>query len=210
MKESKEFWDKGAHRYAKSRIRDEASYQKKLAITQEYFQPDWSVLEFGCGTGSTALIHAPHVKQIVATDLSGKMLEIAQRKARDANVKNVSFQQGTLDSLDFEAESFNAVLGLNVLHLIENVDATLSSVHGLLKPGGIFVSSTALVGELSVIWRLLIPLMQLIGLAPYVNRFGKEQLVSKLTNAGFSIDREWQPGKASVFIVAKKQPELTP
>lgn len=206
MKASKEFWNKCASRYAKSPIRDEEAYQKKLAITQEYFQPDWSVLEFGCGTGSTAIIHAPYVKQIVATDLSEKMLEIAERKARDAGVENVSFQQGTLDSLDFETESFDAVLGLNVLHLIEDVDAAISRVHGVLKPGGIFVSSTALVGEISVFWRLLIPLMQLIGLAPYVNRFGKAQLVSKLTNSGFSIDREWQPGKASVFIVAKKRP----
>ncbi len=100
MKSSKEFWDKSAQRYAKSRVRDEASYQKKLAITQGYFQPNWSVLEFGCGTGSTALVHAPHVKEILATDISGKMLEIAAQKARDAGVENVRFQQGTLDSLD--------------------------------------------------------------------------------------------------------------
>lgn len=204
MKASKEFWDKSASRYAKSRIRDEAVYQKKLAITQEYFHPDCSVLEFGCGTGSTALIHAPYVKQIVATDLSDKMLEIAELKARDAGIENISFRQGTLESLNLEAERFDAVLGLNVLHLIENVDATLSRVHELLKPGGIFVSSTALVGEISVLWRLLIPLMQLVGLAPYVNVFGKKELLAKLTNAGFSIDREWQPNKSSIFVVAKK------
>ncbi|HET8801496.1 MAG TPA: hypothetical protein VFN01_09955 [Marinobacter sp.] len=46
MKNSKEFWDKSARRYAKSPVRDEATYQKKLAITRSYFQPDWSVLEF--------------------------------------------------------------------------------------------------------------------------------------------------------------------
>lgn len=145
-----------------------------------------------------------YVKQIVATDLSEKMLEIAEKKARDAGVVNVSFQEGTLESLGFEAESFDAVLGLNVLHLIENVEATFSNVHRLLKPEGIFVSSTALVSEISFIWRLLIPVMQLVGLAPYVNVFGKEELLTKLTNAGFSIDRQWQPNKSSIFIVAKK------
>jgi 2-polyprenyl-3-methyl-5-hydroxy-6-metoxy-1,4-benzoquinol methylase len=97
-------------------------------------------------------------------------------------------------------------LGLNVLHLLEDVDATISRVHGLLKPGGIFVSSTVLIDEINFVWRLLIPLMQLLGFAPYVNRFGKQALVSKLTNAGFSVDREWQPGKESVFIVARKCP----
>jgi ubiquinone/menaquinone biosynthesis C-methylase UbiE len=164
------------------------------------------VLEFGCGTGSTAIIHAPYVKHIVATDISDKMLDIAEQRARDAGIENISFQQGTLDSLELETESFDAVLGLNVLHLLEDVDATISRVHGLLKPGGIFVSSTVLIDEINFVWRLLIPLMQLLGFAPYVNRFGKQALVSKLTNAGFSVDREWQPGKESVFIVARKCP----
>lgn len=203
---SKEFWDKNAPRYAKSPIRDEETYRKKLAITQDYFKPDWSVLEFGCGTGSTAIIHAPYVKHIVATDISEKMLEIAKRKARDAGVENISFRQGTLEDIKPEKEAFDAILGLNVLHLLEDVDSTLSRVHELLKPGGIFVSSTALVGEISFLWRLLIPAMQLVRLAPYVNRFGKEELISKLTKAGFRVDQEWQPGKASVFIVAKKHP----
>lgn len=204
MKGSKEFWDKTAPRYAKSPIRDEKTYQRKLAITQEYLRPDSSVLEFGCGTGSTAIIHAPYVKHIVATDISDKMLNIAEQKARNAGIENISFQQGTLNSLELEAESYDAVLGLNVLHLLEDVDGAISRAHELLKPGGVFVSSTALVDEITFFWRLLIPLMQFLGFAPYVNRFGKQALLTKLANAGFSINHEWQPGKESIFIVARK------
>ena len=204
MKSSKEFWDKSAPRYAKSPVRDEETYHKKLAITQGYFRPDWSVLEFGCGTGSTALVHAPYVKEILATDISGKMLDIATQKARDAGVENVRFQQGTMESLALEAETFDAVLGLNILHLLENPETTIARVRELLKPGGVFVSSTALVSELMVLWRLLIPAMQAVGLAPFVNRFSRQSLVAMLTNAGFSIDYEWQPDKASVFLVARK------
>ncbi|HEY7886498.1 MAG TPA: class I SAM-dependent methyltransferase [Cellvibrionaceae bacterium] len=204
MKDSETFWDKSAPRYAKSRIRNQEAYQKKLAITQEYLQPNWSVMEFGCGTGSTALIHAPYVQHIVATDISGNMLAIAQQKARDAGIENISFQQGTLNNLELSAASFDAILGLNILHLLEDVDDALLKVHQLLKPGGIFVSSTALLDELNFIVRLLIPLMQRLGLAPYVKHLGKQELFTKLSNAGFSIDRQWQPGKDSVFVVAKK------
>lgn len=204
LKNPKTFWDKTAPRYAKSPVRDEKSYQKKLAITQEYFRPEWSVLEFGCGTGSTAIVHAPHVRHIVATDISSEMLNIAERKARDTGIENIQFQQGTLDSLELEAESFNAVLGLNILHLLEDVEAAIARVYELLKPGGIFVSSTVLIGEVKLHWRLLIPIAQRLGLAPYVCRFNKQELVSMLTNAGFSIDYEWQPGKESVFVIAKK------
>ncbi|TKV69280.1 class I SAM-dependent methyltransferase [Marinobacter panjinensis] len=204
MKDSKTFWDKTARRYAKSPVRDVDTYQKKLAITQGYFRPDWSVLEFGCGTGSTALTHAPYVKEILATDISGKMLDIAAQKARDAGVENVRFQQGTLESLELEPESFDAVLGLNILHLLENAEVAVSRVYEVLRPGGIFVSSTALVADLLVLWRLLIPAMQMVGLAPFVNRFNRDTLVSMLTNAGFSIEYEWQPNKTSVFLVARK------
>jgi len=204
MKDSKTFWDKAAEKYIKSPIKDEAAYQKKLAITQAFLRPDDKVLEFGCGSGATAIFHAPHVAQVVATDISDKMIEAAQRKAVEAGVKNIVFQQGTLDSLQFKNESFDAVLGLNVLHLLEDVDGAIVKVHQLLKNEGVFVSSTSLIAEINLAFRWLISGMQLLGLAPYVSRFTKRQLISKLLKAGFTIEREWQASHESVFIVARK------
>ncbi|BES70277.1 hypothetical protein RE428_12950 [Marinobacter nanhaiticus D15-8W] len=205
MKSSQQFWDKAAPRYAKSPIRDEKTYQKKLAVTQGYFHPDWQVLEFGCGTGSTAIIHAPHVEHILATDVSSKMLEIAEQKARDAHVSNVSFRQGTLETLELATESFDAVLGLNILHLLEDVESAIVRVGEVLKPGGIFVSSSALIADLKVHWRILIPIMQRLNLAPPVSRFNKTGLINLLTTAGFSIEYVWQPKRDSVFIIARKK-----
>ncbi|QOR38091.1 class I SAM-dependent methyltransferase [Billgrantia diversa] len=204
MRNARAFWNKSAARYAKLPIRNASAYEKKLAITQEYLRPDSRVLEFGCGTGSTAILHAPHVREIVALDISDKMLEIAEQKARDTGVANITFRQGTLDDAELAEASFDAILGLNILHLLEDLDAALARVHGLLKPGGVFVSSTVLVGDINFLFRLMIPPMQMLGFAPYVNRFGKQSLVDKLIDAGFSIEREWQPGKATVFIIARK------
>ena len=59
MEVSPRFWDKIAVKYSRRPIADEASYQKKLEKSQAYFRPDTEVLEFGCGTGGTAIIHAP-------------------------------------------------------------------------------------------------------------------------------------------------------
>lgn len=205
MKDAKQFWDKAAKGYVKRPMKDEVTYQKKLAITREYFTPESQVLEFGCGSGGTALLHSPYVKHILATDISDKMIEIAQQKASDTGINNVSFQQGTLDSLHLEQESFDAVLGLNVLHLLEDVDGTIKQVHQLLKPGGVFVSSTGLVGQLNLAFRWMIRAMQLLGMAPFIARLTKPQLVKSLTEAGFSIEHQWQPNRGSLFIVAKKQ-----
>ena len=62
MISSNKFWNKHAEGYAKRVVPNETIYQEKLAMTQRYFNDEMSVMEFGCGTGSTALIHAPHVK----------------------------------------------------------------------------------------------------------------------------------------------------
>lgn len=204
MKDSKEFWDKTAEKYIKSPLKDEATYQKKLAITREFLRSDSKVLEFGCGSGATAIFHAPHVKHVIATDISDKMIEAAKRKAVEAGVKNIAFEQGTLDSLNFQNESFDAVLGLNVLHLLEDVDGAITRVNQILRKDGVFVSSTSLIAEINFAFRWLISGMQLIGLAPYVSRITKCYLISKLMTSGFAIEREWQISHESVFIVARK------
>lgn len=204
MKDSKTFWENSAQRYAKSRIQDEAAYRKKLEITQQYLQPDWSVLEFGCGTGSTAIVHAPYVKEVLATDISDNMLAIAAQKAKDAEINNIRFQQGTLESINPPVASFDAVLGLNILHLLEDLDSAIAISYESLKPGGVFISSTTLVKELNPLWRMLIPVMQVLNLAPFVKRLSKEDLLARLSNTDFSIDYIWQPATESVFIVARK------
>ncbi len=76
MRKTARFWDFIAKRYARQPVADEASYRKKLEMARTYFSPGSEVLEFGCGTGSTAIAHAPHVAHIRATDVSGKMLAI--------------------------------------------------------------------------------------------------------------------------------------
>jgi cyclopropane fatty-acyl-phospholipid synthase-like methyltransferase len=62
-------WNWVAKGYAKSPVADEAAYQKKLAATREHFRPDMDVMEFGCGTGTTAVSHAPHVRHIYGYDV---------------------------------------------------------------------------------------------------------------------------------------------
>ena len=132
------------------------------------------------------------------------MLEIAKQKATEAGVENICFQQGTLDNLNVQDESFDVVLGLNVLHLLEDVDGAISKVHQLLNKGGVFVSSTSLIEEVNIFFRGLISAMQFLGLAPYVNSFTRKKLIAKLTEAGFSVERDWQTTHESVFIIAKK------
>ncbi len=147
MDQPAKFWDKIAERYSKRPVANEAAYQKKLQVTREYFQPDMEVLEFGCGTGSTAITHAPYVKHILAIDISSKMIEIAQGKAEAKNVQNVTFKRSTIDEFSESDQGFDAVLGLSILHLLDNKDEVIAKVYKMLKPGGMFALDPLSIAE---------------------------------------------------------------
>ena len=205
MDRSTKFWDRIAERYSRKPVADEAAYQKKLQVTRKYFRSDMEVLEFGCGTGSTAIAHAPYVKHIHAIDISSKMIEIAHGKAEARNVGNVTFERLAIDELSVPDQTLDAVLGLSILHLLDNREEVIARVHQMLKPDGIFVSSTACIGDTMKFFKVIAPIGKFFGLMPLVRVFTTKELEDNLTDAGFKIDYQWQPSKGkAVFIVAKK------
>ena len=209
MNQSVKFWDKIADKYSKQPIVDETSYQKKLQITQEYFKPEMEVLEFGCGTGSTAIIHAPYVKHIKAIDFSSEMIEIAKGKIEEGDINNITFEQLTIEELEVEESSYDAVLGLNILHLLENKEQIIAKVYKILKPGGIFVTSTVCLGDKMKWFKIIAPIGRFFGLMPLVKVFTTKELLDSLINTSFVIDHHWQPSNnqgmfKGIFIVAKK------
>lgn len=205
MTQATQFWDKMAEKYAKQPIVDEAAYQKKLAVTRDYFRPDMEVLEIGCGTGSTAILHAPYVKHVRAIDCSANMISIAQNKAEAEQIHNVTFEQAIIEDLDVPVQSLDVVLGLSILHLLRNQEAAIAKVYQMLKPGGFFITSTICIGDTMSWFKLIAPIGRVLGFFPFVQVFTVKTLANSLTQAGFELDYQWQPSKGkAVFIVAKK------
>lgn len=91
MTDAAKFWTKIAPKYARDKIKNQAAYQAKLDITQSFFTPDTRLFEYGCGTGTTALYHAPNVTTVLATDISSGMLDIAREKQAAAGLTNIRF-----------------------------------------------------------------------------------------------------------------------
>lgn len=201
------FWDRTADRYAATPIADEAAYQTKLAATQRLLRPDMDLFEFGCGTGSTALIHAAHVHHIRAVDFSARMIEIAESKARKAGIDNISFEQGAIETVDLAPQSLDMILALSVLHLLPNKEAAIAKVFAALKPGGYFVSSTACVREMVPALSFITPITNRLnfGLLPYLDMMNSSQLLGAITHAGFAVDHQWQPNrKSALFVIARR------
>ncbi len=157
--------------------------------------------------GVKHIIHAPYVKHIQAIDISSKMIEIAQSKVDAKNIKNITFKRLTIDEFSVSDRTFDAVLGLSILHLLSNKEEVIARVYKMLKIGGVFVSSTACIGDTIYknFFKIIAPIGNFFGLIPLVKVFTKKELENSLTNAGFKIEYQWQPGKnEAVFIVAKK------
>jgi ubiquinone/menaquinone biosynthesis C-methylase UbiE len=204
------FWNRMARRYAKAKLSDPEGHERTLERVRGLLAPGDSVLELGCGTGSTALRLAGGVESYLATDISSEMIAIAREKAAAAPVAGLTFRVATAEEVAVEGATFDAVLGFSYLHLVRDTDATLARIRGMLKPGGLFVSKTPCLREMNVLVRAaLLPVLKTVGLAPGVTSFGADGLAERIGAAGFecvaterhgSKGREFRP-----FIVARKR-----
>jgi ubiquinone/menaquinone biosynthesis C-methylase UbiE len=205
MGTAKGFWNWTAERYSRQTVADEASYKKKLAMTQNYLSPDMRVVEFGCGTGSTAIMHAPLVKTYHAIDVSENMIEIARNKATQAGLSNLEFTVGTLEEANVPDAGCEAILGLNILHLVPDLDDTLAAVARVLAPGGHFVSSTLCLKNLKGNLRRLALATRILPFLPTVGSFSANDLKRRLEVAGFEIEERFEQIPGVVFLVAVKR-----
>lgn len=199
-------FDLMAERYARTPIANPAAYEKKLEITRKYLTPHDSVFEFGCGTGSTALLHAPYVRDIYAVDYSTKMIEIADRKRVEGAVENAKFEVADINEMQIQQETYDIVLGLNILQLMEDIDSAITKASAMLKPGGYFISSSVCMTRPPGIWGLVVPLMATLQLIPRLQGFTEQQLLESMKAAGLEIVEQYNPEDkvVSVFLVARK------
>lgn len=205
-----DFWNRTSRGYAAAAVADPAGYERTLDRTRALLEPNTRVLELGCGTGTTALRLAGGVKTYLATDISAGMIAIAQEKQACAPSLALSFCVATAETVASEAGRFDAVLGFNYLHLVRDLPDTLRRIHGLLAPGGLFISKTPCVGNMNPLIRLaLLPAMRAIGKAPHANVFRVTELSQLTSAAGFDIlaseDHATGGNEACPYIVARKK-----
>lgn len=202
------FWNKIARKYAATPVRNEVNYQVTLNDIRSYLNPSDHVLEIGCGTGSTAITLCKEVTQYSASDYAPTMIEIANEKrlALDPIPENVSF---FVDDKQKKAkpEIYNAVLALNLLHLVKELDPMLNDIQAQLKPNGIFISKSGCLGGWKRILALPIGVMQLLKKAPYVAFRSARDYENALKDAGFEIVKSIAIPKGSMnrYIVARKR-----
>lgn len=132
-------YDAGKH---ESQLHDDEMLVQPLLEKLENVSKPF-VLDFATGTGrlSHALMNRKEFSgQIIALDISEKMLEQAASKLRD-NRGRVAFLRHRSMPLPFPDASFDVVCCLEVLELLPDARVALDEMSRLLRPGGILLTS---------------------------------------------------------------------
>jgi ubiquinone/menaquinone biosynthesis C-methylase UbiE len=102
--------------------------------------PYAKVLEVGCGTGffTLNLMLAGVIGEAHVTDISPGMVSVAERNAKQLGL-TVHGKVADAETLPYDDDTFDLVVGHAVLHHIPDVELALREVVRVLKPGGRFV-----------------------------------------------------------------------
>ena len=211
ISKTQKFWDKQAKRYDYSERQFAPVFKEIILQTKNNLTTDDKVLDFGCATGTKTIELADSVKHIHGFDISTEMINEANRKIKESNFKNITFMQGDIFDDNFEIASFDKIISYGVIHLLNDSDKIIRRLYDLLKPNGLFISSTACLKSKMAFKNSLefnvYRLIKKLGIFPlHLNMFRPEDVEKIITNQGFQIIKTETifHGITISFIIAKK------
>ena len=112
-------------------------YWRKKFTRKLDIQDGDTILDVACGTGDVGFeILKKHSVSITGIDLSQKMVDLAQLKARKQNLGNITFLQGDAENLPLDDNLVDCLTISYGFRNISNYEIALSEFHRVLKPGG--------------------------------------------------------------------------
>jgi SAM-dependent methyltransferase len=104
--------------------------------------PGTLVLEYGCGPGSSAFELASLGAKVIGIDISEVAIAQSKAEAKQRGLE-IDFRCMNAESLDFEDNTFDLIVGSAILHHLD-LDKAYSELSRCLKPGGraVFIEPT--------------------------------------------------------------------
>lgn len=208
MKNTKKFWNKISAKYDSqvySKYIEE--YNKTTKITKKYLKNTDVVLDYACGTGVTTIELSENVEKIHAIDISENMIDIAKSKSVQRGISNIYFDVTTIYDEKIKKESFDVIIAFNILYFMKDIDNVIHRIDEILKPNGIFISTTNCLGEKKSLITIIQSLLSKIGLIPYIRRLKISELEGIVEAGNFSIleTHKLNDSPPNYYIVARKK-----
>jgi len=148
-------------RDAVARFRDGPGAVDAALLAAVAAPPPRRVLEVGCGMGQFAeRMQAELEVELIALDLSPRMVELARERGIDARV-------GDVQRLAFRDGQFDCVVANWMLYHVDDLDLALSEFARVLVPGGRLVAATIGQEHMDGVWNL-------VGFLPPLRQFSRE------------------------------------
>jgi len=105
-------------------------------VRTHYPPPDHTLLSYGCGQGAHALRYAKLGYHVSGFDISDGNIGVARQLAEKYGLsERTAFSAQPAEKLDYPDESFDVLVGENILHHIE-LEKSVPEMRRILKPGG--------------------------------------------------------------------------
>jgi SAM-dependent methyltransferase len=152
MNPNQAVWDKGDFsRIAETYRQSGADIVGRLGIT-----PGMAVLDLGCGDGTTAIPAAKLGADVLGVDLTPKLVEAGNRRAKELGLSNCRFEEGDATNLaGLKDHSFDLVVSVfGAMFAPKPFDVAREMVR-VTKPGGRIVMGNWIPGDPTLVAQLL-------------------------------------------------------
>lgn len=104
-------WDARAFNFNMMQQIDKTGFPDKTVefLKDKNIIQDAKILDIGGGSGRYAIPFSKYAKQIVVTDISQNMLDLAKENAEKEKILNISFQKSIWNEKEYEGEKFDLV-----------------------------------------------------------------------------------------------------
>jgi ubiquinone/menaquinone biosynthesis C-methylase UbiE len=166
------------------------------------------VIEFGCGAGFYTRHIAPNASELVAADISARMLDKAKSNLK--TFSHVSYLKADCKSLPFADAGFDTALMANVLHTVSNPRIVLDEACRVLKNEGMLVviTYTDYALDLAEKAEVAVKFLSRFGMPPPrgLKNYTPRELQAFISNAGFRVDdvEEFGEHVKGIFLIARK------
>ena len=108
-------------------------YPKKL-LNKIHTEPEYSILDIGCGEGVITIPLAKKVSKVTAIDLSSEMLELLKEKAQKEGLDNIKYIHGDITSINPDiVEKHDIVIASRALNGIRDIETLLKNINEIGK-----------------------------------------------------------------------------
>lgn len=96
----------------------------------------WVIADLGAGEGTLTLLLAQRASQVIAVDISPRMVEFGTKLVQEHGLAHVEFRLGEIEDVPIDDSSVDLAVLSQALHHAEEPQRAISEAARILRPGG--------------------------------------------------------------------------